>query len=180
MVTQEILYNRLSTLVCYPSGNYSDMLKTNADTLAQEHPEARKALDPFLEWAGKREVEQLEEDFARTFDINPVAALEVGWHLWGENYGRGDFLVKMRGMLRKYNIKESSELPDHLMHVLLILGRLEKKEADTFAMSYVLPAVEKMIEGFKKSDNPFVHVLKTIKTVLNERHAGATGEVSHG
>jgi len=39
-----------------------------------------------------------------TFDINPACALEVGWHLFGEDYMRGQFLVRMREELSKYEI----------------------------------------------------------------------------
>ncbi len=42
-----------------------------------------------------------EELYTRTFDLNPVCALEIGWHLFGEDYERGAFLVRMRDQLRR-------------------------------------------------------------------------------
>ena len=41
-------------------------------------------------------VEDLQELYTRTFDWNPDTSLEIGWHLYGENYERGEFLVEVR------------------------------------------------------------------------------------
>ena len=38
--------------------------------------------------------EQIQELYTRTFDINPVCTLEIGWHIFGEDYARGALLVK--------------------------------------------------------------------------------------
>ncbi len=45
---------------------------------------------------------EVEEAFTRTFDVNPACALEVGWHLFGEEYTAAMFLVRMREELRKH------------------------------------------------------------------------------
>ena len=113
-------------------------------------------------------VEDMEELYTRTFDINPVSNLEVGWHLYGEQYERGAFLVNMRGMLRSHGVAESAELPDHLTHVLRLLGRMSENEAHEFSGRYVLPAVNKMLEGFKDKGNPYEHVLLAVKVLLGE------------
>ena len=78
----------------------------------------------------------LEEAFTGTFDVNPACALEVGWHLFGEEYARGMFLVRMREELRKYGLAESSELPDHVSHVLAIVNAIRVVRIGTLR-SYV-------------------------------------------
>src|SRR6266568_3182701 len=55
-----------------------------------------------------------QELYVQTFEFNPACTLELGWHLFGENYERGEFLVRMREQLRRHGIAESNELPDHL------------------------------------------------------------------
>ncbi len=109
-----------------------------------------------------------EELYTRTFDINPVSSLEVGWHLYGESYERGAFLVQMRDLLRRCGIEESSELPDHLTHTVLAVGRMEAEEAGKFVSGHLLKAIDKMLEGFADKGNPYEHVLTSTKLVLTE------------
>jgi nitrate reductase molybdenum cofactor assembly chaperone len=88
-----------------------------------------------------------QEAFIQAFDMNPNATLEIGWHLFGEQYERGEFLVDLRGRLRAAEIPETGELPDHLLHVLPLLERLEPEDARRFAEKFLLPALEKIEAG---------------------------------
>ena len=110
----------------------------------------------------------LEELYTHTFDINPVSSLEVGWHLYGETYERGAFLVQMRDLLRQCSIEESSELPDHLTHTLLAVGRMCEGEGSMFISSHLLKAIDKMLEGFAGKENPYEHMLTAVKLLLTE------------
>ncbi len=127
-------------------------------------------LDGFKKGIDGLSVEELEELYTRTFDINPIANLEIGWHLYGEQYERGEFLVMMRSLLRDHAVEESSELPDHLTHILLALGRMKKEEADAFAVKYVTPSIGKIVEAFGETENPYVHLLHAIKSFLEHQH----------
>jgi nitrate reductase delta subunit len=120
-----------------------------------------------------------EELYTRTFDINPVSSLEVGWHLYGEQYERGAFLVKMRDLLRKHGVAESAELPDHLTHVLRLLAAMPDGEAREFARTFVVPAVKKMLEGFKDASNPFERILAALRQTLEEDVCLTRAETSH-
>lgn len=171
MIATVTTYDLLASLVAYPQVGYASRLEECARKLAEEHPQAGTFLQPFLEHARGLTVEDLEELYTRTFDINPVCCLEVGWQLFGEEYERGSFLVKMRKMLREANLAESTELPDHLVHVLALLGQLDRDGADELAASAVLPALKKMLDGLAGKDNPYENVLKAIESVLWERHA---------
>lgn len=93
------------------------------------------------------DVGQVQEAFIQAFDMNPASTLEIGWHLFGEQYERGEFLVNMRGRLREAGIPEIGELPDHLLHVLPLLARLEAEDARKFADTFMLPALDKIAAG---------------------------------
>ena len=101
-------------------------------------------------------IETLQELFTQTFDWNPATTLDIGWHLFWENYDRCDFLVKLRGALKTHDIAESRELPDHLSHVLLLIDRMPEQERAEFLTEYVVPAVEKLREGLAKTRSPFL------------------------
>jgi nitrate reductase assembly molybdenum cofactor insertion protein NarJ len=103
-----------------------------------------------------------EELYTRTFDWSPEASLEIGWHLYGENYQRGEFLVEVRGMLRRCGIAESEGLPDHLVHIVPLLERLPAEEAATFTERYVAPALAKIEAALAGAGNPYRHVVRAL------------------
>ena len=92
---------------------------------------------------------EMQELYVQTFEFNPACTLEIGWHLFGENYERGEFLVRMREQLRRHGIAESSELPDHLTHLLVLIGRMEHPEAAELAGQFLLPALAKVREALQ-------------------------------
>ena len=130
---------------------------------ASEEP--RAALASFDGFAGLG-VSELEELYTRTFDINPVCSLETGWHLFGEDYNRGAFLVRMRGLLRQHGIEEGAELPDHLESALRVLAVMDAGDAADMAREFILPAVLKMRTPFKEGDNPYGAVLAEVERFL--------------
>ena len=93
----------------------------------------------------------MQELYVQTFEFNPACTLEIGWQIFGENYERGEFLVRMREQLRRYEIAESSELPDHLCHILPLLDRLDPEEAADLVGQFVLPALAKIKDALNGS-----------------------------
>jgi nitrate reductase delta subunit len=167
------LYGALARLLAYPRPGYLDELDAGRLALAELVPEAAERLSRLaLHLDGKTDAE-VEELYTHTFDLNPVSSLEVGWHLFGENYARGEFLVLMREELRKDGLTESTELPDHLTHVLPVLARMDQKQADRFVVRYLLPALDKMLAGLGKQDNPYQHLLEAIRCVVLSPHVVA-------
>jgi nitrate reductase delta subunit len=160
------LYDALAGLLVYPDAGYHRRVTACRQTLADRHPEATQLMDRFAERVAPLSAEELEELYTQTFDLNPVCSLEVGWHLFGENYSRGEFLVTMRQELRRSALPESTELPDHLTHVVAAVARMEPRQADRFTITYLLPALEKMLKGLAGKDSPYEHVLEAIRCVL--------------
>ena len=148
---------------------------TKYDKLARlfEYPDeayVRRCYDAGLpEFA--HEMEQLtttgiQEAFIATFDWNPATALDLGWHLYGEQYERGEFLVRMRVELRRYGVAESTELPDHLTHTLKLLGRMDDEAAEKFAREFTAPAVAKLMAGLQQNKTPFVAIVAAVREAL--------------
>lgn len=169
------LYDLLGGLLGYPNEDYHKKVSHCINLLEEEQPDNAKGMRAFVSEVEKMEVADLEEYYTRTFDINPVSALEVGWHLYGDQYERGSFLVKMRGLSRTLGVKESGELPDHLAHVLCLLGRMKHEDAEPFIANYLLPGLEKMLAGFAGKQNVYENVLKTIRDVLKGRYINKEG-----
>lgn len=109
---------------------------------------------------------EIQEQFITTFDWNPATALELGWHLYGEQYARGEFLVRVRKELYRYGVSESSELPDHLTHVLRLLGRMPEAKVEEFAREYAAPAVAKLVSVLDQKQTPFALLMRAVRDAL--------------
>jgi len=163
-VTQ--LYDTLSKLMAYPDDKTLDRLALCRASLAATIPDAASRLNEFAQRVDTMSTTRLQELYTQTFDLSPICSLELGWQLYGENYSRGEFLVEMRQTLRRLDVPESTELPDHMTHVLLAFGRMPAKEADRFASGFLLPAVAKMLQGLSGKNCPYETVLEAIREVV--------------
>ncbi len=157
-------YNALADLVTYPGEDYRTRL--------QECEHLEPAVAQFHSAIAPLATAELQELFTRTFDLNPLCCLEIGWHLFGENYERGALLVRIRQELRLYGVAESSELPDHLSQVLRLLARMEPERARDFAGACVVPALEKMLAAFSGTENPFRGLLLTVRQMVRGDYPG--------
>ena len=169
-MTEANEFDLLASLVGYPGEEYLSKAVLCLETLAESDSEAALPLGEFLVQTRSLSLEDLQELYAATFDLDPACSLEVGWHLFGENYERGEFLVKIRGELRRLGVAESTELPDHLTHALTALGHMEPQEAADFATACLFPAVDKMRAGLKGKSNPFENALLAVSHVLERRY----------
>jgi nitrate reductase assembly molybdenum cofactor insertion protein NarJ len=135
----------------YPAEGFDVRARTALGVLEREAPGLALVCRPLAD-AGSG----LEETFARTFDWSGERSLDLGWHLYGEQYERGAFLVSMRSRLRVAGVEEATELPDHLTGVLRALGRMEAAEADAFCAAILAPALGKLVAGFDRTEpNPY-------------------------
>ncbi len=160
-------YDMLAGLLTYPDDDYIQQIARGTVDTKYTFEHSNEHLRNFANEVKEFSLEEMQELFTRTFDINPVCALEVGWQIYGENYERGNFIVMMRKKMRELGLPESSELPDHLSHILMIMGRLSSDNAKEFAAKFVTPAIEKMIAGMEGKSNPYLEVLLGIRHELS-------------
>lgn len=168
----------LATLFVYPTQATRDAARAVQADVAEICSEAATLLEPTVVHLEEADLSPCEELFVRTFELNPVCALEVGWQVYGEQYARGAFLVRMRELVRETGATwESVELPDHLSNVLRVLGRVEDATARKLAGSFTLPALERMSGHFdEESGNPYRGLLAATAALL--RHVFGGEEVS--
>lgn len=162
------LVRRFQRLLSYPQPGYASSASALRRALALRFPEAAAQLADFVKFAESRSIEELEEEFTRTFELNPACALEVGWHLFGEEYARGLFLVRMREEMRRHGLEEDRELPDHLTHVLALLAAMRPEAAAPFVSSCVWPALGRMQRALAKSGSPYADLFAALRIGLRQ------------
>ncbi|MBI3682658.1 MAG: nitrate reductase molybdenum cofactor assembly chaperone [Acidobacteria bacterium] len=164
-----MLLDTFANLLRYPGhADVQEAARALLRLATEEAPETAARIGRFIDATGSLSREEMEELYTRTFDINPLVSLEVGWHLFGENYDRGRFLVAMRQQLRLHHIAETTELPDHLTSILSLVARLEPAAAARFAEDSVVPALEKMLAGLKDKGNPYENILEAVRSELEK------------
>jgi nitrate reductase assembly molybdenum cofactor insertion protein NarJ len=115
----------------------------------------------------------MEELYTRTFDLNPVATLEVGWHLWGEQYERGRFLADLRELQAHLGIDCGCELPDHLTVLLPTIAAMPDN-ADL--RDKCSKAIEKILVPLEAQGNPYRHLLRAALSALAPRSGERVAE----
>lgn len=175
----------MATLFTYPVEGFDTVIRNAATwAISNTNPDVLLFADALKDLS----IGEMEELYIETFDMNPAATLDIGWHLFGEDYARGELLVKLRSENRRYGIDEGGELPDNLTVVLRLLARLPEEDAAVFSRQYLFPSVRKLREGVKRKDNPYLHLLAALLdslgvdssevpvypelTVLKETHHG--------
>lgn len=149
----------------YPDEEYQEYVREWIEAL-KDYPEIRSHVEPFVQHVKDASLGKLEELFVKTFEMNKKRPLEIGWHLYGEEYKRGQFLVKMRDLLREQGIQETGELPDHLTQCLTALPALDSANRETFVRNYMHPAIDSIIEGFSEEGNPYLGVVESLSMLL--------------
>lgn len=161
----------VSAVLRYPGADHAERVERCLAAVPHHLAEARGSLEAFHARTRGLSTSQLQELYTRTFDLNPACSPELGWHLFGERYERGLFLVKLRQLMRRVELAETTELPDHLAGVLELLPRLGEEEAADLAAACVLPALAKMRETLEDETHPYLALLELAARLVEARWA---------
>ena len=143
-------YEMLADLFFYPeNAAYKEKVKNIHTYLLEILPEAAEAMQPFMDFMDVSSFQQIQELFLRSFDLQAITTLDIGFVLFGEDYKRGRLLVHLNEEHRNTGNDCYSELSDHLPNILNLLDKM-KDEAirDEIATRLVMTALEKMIKEF--------------------------------
>lgn len=165
--TDKHLYEHLSALLEYPKDDIFEHISGCLQSLESRYPEARSHLESFSKTAHSADLFSLQEIYNFTFDINPVCTLDIGYHVFGESYKRGSFLVGMKKMLREHGIETKDELPDYLPNILKLLGGASKNEDSvSLARLIVAPALVRMKKSFKDKNSCYGSLVRAVDCVI--------------
>ncbi len=123
----------------------------------------RDALTGVAEYVQTAPPGEPEERYTALFDLNPVATLHVGYHLFGDSYERGEFLAGLAAEERRHGVAAGDELADFLPTVLRLLARLpDREDRDVLLELALLPAVLRVNQALAESEAPWVRVLRVL------------------
>jgi nitrate reductase delta subunit len=175
----QLIYQRFAQLLSYPSPELYEALADCQQQLTPAYPEAATGINQFQEATAPLSLERLEEIYTSTFDVNPVCFPYPGFHLFGENFNRADFLVKLKQKYEEHGFTApENELADHLPVMLEFLSIIDPDAVLTRELieDCLLPALKKMSEGFT-ADSPYGAVVRSLLNVLQNSHQPAPATV---
>ncbi|MBV6431126.1 MAG: hypothetical protein IANPNBLG_01248 [Bryobacteraceae bacterium] len=170
------LLETIGELLRYPDEGYAPLLD---EAVRLSRDECRSAIERLRERTRGLRLGELQGLYTRTFDLNPLCSLEVGWQLYGEDYARGSFIAYMRSVLAAHGVPERGELADHLAHVLPAIARMPAEGAEELRENAALPAVRKMLRIFDRLDNPYSELLHAAAILLAMPVSRLEEEPSH-
>ncbi|HEY7785544.1 MAG TPA: hypothetical protein VIB00_12495 [Pyrinomonadaceae bacterium] len=162
------IHEHLADLLEYPLTGWEEHLTACQKHVRHSMTELQACFATFADEVEHLSIAELEEIYTGTFDLSPVCALEIGYHLFGENYKRGVFLANLRETESLLELGQEHQLPDYLPVVLRLLSKLEDKELrGSLIVDCIIPALERMLKTLSGSDNPYRHLITAATLLLN-------------
>ena len=141
-------YAKFSLLFDYPEEGYYAAITEVKATLANGYEDALEELEKFEKLIPK-DIYQLQEIYTKSFEVQAVTSLEIGYLLYGDDYTRGDVMVGLNQEHAAVNNDCGEELSDHLANVLRLISKMENQETvKELVKLMVAPAVENMMKEF--------------------------------
>ncbi|MEZ5424122.1 MAG: hypothetical protein R2682_13660 [Pyrinomonadaceae bacterium] len=121
------LPSKFADILEYPADEWPGELKSLNESLKGSGT-AAEHFARFCARAYGMPLVELQELYAQSFDLNPNCALEIGYHLFGEDYKRGAFLANLRETQGELELGQEQQLPDYLPVLLRLLVHLKDDE----------------------------------------------------
>ncbi len=169
---------RLAALFDYPDALFPERVRQAAAAIVDRYPAAAESLQRFAAALPCDDLIAMQELYTRTFDVQAITTLDLGYILFGDDYKRGELLANLRREHLAHGNDCGTELPDHLPNVLRLMALLDDDELlDELVVEIVAPALEQMIGEFdparirKKNDS----YRKQYNVLIEQPNPGGNG-----
>ena len=170
-------YSSIAGLFDFPDPFYPEKVAQIVREMKTVNTSVSSDIDYFLSKFPTQSVDEMQELYTRTFDVQAITTLDLGYVLFGDDYKRGELLVNLNRELRDAEIDPKGELADHLPNVLNLLVKLEDNELRVDIVNELLvPAIDSMIAEFdpKRVERRNGIYKKHYKTVIETAPENAT------
>jgi len=141
-------YTTLSKLFEYPDASYYASVTSMIEELKENYSEASNELESFSKLL-PQDIYRLQELYTKSFEVQAVTSLEIGYLLYGDDYTRGEVMVHLNQEHRAVGNELGSELSDHLANVLRLLPKMKDEiVVNDLVTLMIAPAVEVMMHEY--------------------------------
>ena len=166
-------YKILADVFRYPDKNLGDRMNDFLNIVTEQFPEQAEKVSQILDAFSKMTVLQQQEYYMKTFDVQAVCYLDIGYVLFGEDYKRAQLLVNLQSEHKVAGVNCGSELGDHLPNVLMLLAKTtDQNFAEELGFIITTPAVRFMLIKFKNVSNIYKDMLEVLLIFLQRDFNG--------
>ena len=165
-------YSFLAQLFSYPDYNLVQILEEFKDYISGQTFLNKEIINE-VELHLQLSLNQQQEYYLKTFDVQAVCYLDLGYVLFGEDYKRAQLLVNLQAEHQKAGVDCGTELADHLPNVLKLIEATSDRElARELGFVVLVPAIRFMILKFGESENFYKTILTALLEVLKNDFNG--------
>ena len=166
-------YRTLADIFRYPDENLSSRMEEFQSLVLEQFPEQKENVSRILDTFNSKSVRKQQEYYLKTFDVQAVCSLDIGYVLFGEDYKRAQLLVNLQTEHKAAGVDCGSELGDHLPNVLALLSKTNDPDfAEELGFIITSQAVRFMITKFKNVDNIYKDMLEILLVFLQNDFKG--------
>jgi nitrate reductase assembly molybdenum cofactor insertion protein NarJ len=141
-------YSDVAELFDFPGPEIAGRGRALLGLLRDDYPDAALELERFLDAIPANTLD-LQELHTRTFDVQSLTTLDIGYVLFGDDYKRGALLSHLNQEHRRAENDCRGELADHLPNLLRLIPKIGDQELLGELVEQILvPALMLMIREF--------------------------------
>lgn len=143
-------YRLLAGLFEYPDAAYPQRVRDIKCFLDRTYPDdAAVEIGRFLDLLPGDDLRAMQELYTRSFDVQAITTLDIGYVLFGDDYKRGELLSNLNREHAEASNNCGTELADFLPNLLRLMGKLRNEELVRELVEVILaPALREMISEF--------------------------------
>ncbi len=169
-------YRLMASLLDFPDKEFVEHVSEVHALIKERYPDAEKNFEPFFELVKSISLDDIQELYTRSFEVQAITTLDLGYLLFGDDYKRAELLVNLN---REHNTVGNNcghELADHLPNVIRLITLLEDDELRRELLKkLIIPGLKKMIGDFdpEKLEKKNEVYVKHHKTLIElKEHSG--------
>jgi nitrate reductase molybdenum cofactor assembly chaperone NarJ/NarW len=157
------LFKIVSLLLGYPQEDLlSSISEIRAAAVAIPVCSAKSACTDLMGYLESQPLLSLQEEYTRTFDLNPSTSLNLTFHQLGESRKRGHALAELIQVYRNAGYETSTdELPDYLPMVLEFLS-ICPSEAGKRVLVTFEDSLRKMADRLRGMKSPYAGLMDAL------------------
>lgn len=166
-------YQIIADLFRYPEENLVPRAQEFLKVVQDQFPAQSEKMVMFVAAIEDLTTKGQQEYFMKTFDVQAVCYLDLGYVMFGEDYKRAQLLVNLQNEHKVAGVDCGSELADHLPNVLRLLATTKNQEfAEELGYIITAPAVRFMLTKFNNIDNYYKGLLEVLLKMLQQDYTG--------
>ncbi len=163
------IYIYMADLFRYPTANIINQLQRVSEMLIQRDVLFHTKFLAFHNFFNKKTITELEEYYIKTFDVQAICHLDIGYIIFGDDAKRGRFLYHVKEEQEKIGNDCGTDLADFLPNILTLFSKTtDSVLVEELAVSILLPALKQMVQKLENENNIYKIPVEILISLLEE------------